>query len=133
MLDRQSAARPSLFSLSEADIERRKTIVDLSGEDISRIATLKDVVSQEGDRYTEDFFRYLTSSAKRQPCSAGAMHSAEAKRRERNISALTIAVYDRAYVEQRVALALLYSRADSRPGPFWGHSITCWERSAMTS
>jgi hypothetical protein len=59
MLDTQSVARPSQFSLSEADTERRKIIVDLTPEDISRIATLKEIVAQEGDRYTEDFFRYL--------------------------------------------------------------------------
>jgi rsbT co-antagonist protein RsbR len=59
MLDTQSVAHPSQFFLSEADIERRKIIVDLTPEDISRIATLKEIVTQEGDRYTEDFFHYL--------------------------------------------------------------------------
>ena len=59
MLDTQSVARPSQFSLSEADIVRRKIIVDLTPEDISRIATSKETVTRERDRYTEDFFHYL--------------------------------------------------------------------------
>lgn len=121
MLDQQSAARPSLFSLSEVDIERRKTIVNLSSEDISRIATLKDVVSQEGDRYTEDFFRYLHELGEAPALFGRRDALAEAKRRKReHLTALTNAVYDRAYVEQRVALALLYSRCGLETRAFLG-------------
>jgi hypothetical protein len=56
MLDQQSPPRSSQFSLSEADIARRKVIADLTPEDVSRILTLKDIFTHESDRYTEDFF-----------------------------------------------------------------------------
>jgi rsbT co-antagonist protein RsbR len=121
MLDQQSSPRSSQLSLSEADIERRKIIVDLSREDIARILTLKDIVTKEGDRYTEDFFSYLRDLGEAPVLFGRREALAEAKHRKReHLTALTNGVYDRAYAEQRVALALLYSRYGLETRAFLG-------------
>jgi rsbT co-antagonist protein RsbR len=121
MLDQQSLPRSSQFWLSDADIERRKIIADLSNEDIARIATLKDVVAQEGDRYTDGFFRYLHDLGEAPALFGRRDVLVEAKRRKReHLTALTTAVYDRTYVEQRVALALLYSQCGLETRAFLG-------------
>jgi rsbT co-antagonist protein RsbR len=121
MLDQQSLPRSSQFSRSDADIERRKTIVGLTSEDLSRIATLKDIVAKEGDRYTEEFFRYLRDLGEAPALFGRREVLAEAKQRKReHLGALTATVYDRGYVEQRVALALLYSRHGLETRAFLG-------------
>ncbi|MBV8696379.1 MAG: STAS domain-containing protein [Bradyrhizobium sp.] len=120
MLDQQSL-RSSQFSLDDADIERRKIIVDLAAEDISRITTLKGVIAQEGDRYTEDFFRYLRDLGEAPALFGRRDALAEAKRWKReHLTALTNGVYDQTYVEQRAALALLYSRYGLETRAFLG-------------
>jgi len=121
MLDQQSLSRSSQFSLSDADIERRKIIVDLTAQDISRITALKDIVTQEGERYTEDFFRYLRDLGEAPGLFARRDAFAEAKRRKReHLTAITNATYDHAYAEQRIALALLYSRYGLETRAFLG-------------
>src|SRR5690349_21930862 len=121
MLDQQSLSRSSHFSPSDADIERRKIVVDLAADDISRITTLKDLIAQEGDRYTEEFFRYLRDLGEAPALFGRRDALAEAKRRKReHLTAMTSGVYDRAYVEQRAALALLYSRYGLETRAFLG-------------
>ncbi|HTO63112.1 MAG TPA: protoglobin domain-containing protein [Bradyrhizobium sp.] len=121
MLDQQSLPSSFQFSLRDADIERRKIIVDLAAEDISRITALKDVIAQEGDRYTDDFFRYLRDLGEAPALFGRRDAFAEAKRRKReHLTALTNGVYDQAYVEQRAALALLYSRYGLETRAFLG-------------
>lgn len=111
MLDKQSTLRSSFISLSDAEIERRKAIVDLTAEDVARIATLKDLISQEGDRYTEDFFRYLRNLGEAPALFARRDALEDARRRQRDhLLAWASTEYDRAYVEQRIALGLLYSQ-----------------------
>jgi rsbT co-antagonist protein RsbR len=110
MLDQQSPFRYSQFSLSEADIERRKIIADLTSDDISRILTLKDIFN-ESDRYTEDFFSYLRELGEAPALFGRRDALAEAKRRQRDhLAGWASTNYGRDYVEERIALGLLYSQ-----------------------
>src|SRR5262249_33383061 len=111
MLDQQSPLRSSPISLADAEIERRKIIVDLKTDDISRIATLKDLITQEGDRYTDLFFHYLRDLGEAPALFGRRDALAEAKRRQRDHLAGWMDMnYGRDYVEQRIALGLLYSQ-----------------------
>jgi rsbT co-antagonist protein RsbR len=111
MLDQPSVPRSSQFSLSEADIERRKVIADVTAEDISHKLTLKDILTQESDRYTADFFRYLRELGKAQALFGWRDALAEAKRRQRNhLAGWASTEYGRDYVEQRIAFGLLDSQ-----------------------
>ena len=121
MLDQQFPSRSSQFSLSEAEIERRKAIVDLTSDDFSRIAPLRDIVTQEGDRYTEDFFRYLRDLGEAPALFGRRDVLAEAKRLKReHLTAMTGPLFDQAYAEQRITLALLYSRYGLQTRAFLG-------------
>ncbi|MBK3664406.1 STAS domain-containing protein [Bradyrhizobium diazoefficiens] len=111
MLDQQSRLQSSSIPLTEAEVDRRKRIVDLSGEDISRIVTLRNMVAEQTDRYVDAFFRYLDDLGEAPALFGKREVLEEAKRRKReHLAAMTAAQYDRGYVEQRIALALLYSR-----------------------
>lgn len=111
MSDQQSRLQSSSIPLTEAEVDRRKRIVDLSGEDISRILTLRNMVAEHTDRYVDAFFRYLDDLGEAPALFGKREILEEAKRRKReHLAAMTAAQYDRNYVEQRVALALLYSR-----------------------
>jgi rsbT co-antagonist protein RsbR len=121
MLDELSTLRSSLISLTDAEIERRKIIVGLSAEDVIRIATLKELIARGGDRYTEDFFGYL-ADLREAPAMFGKREVLdEARRRKRaHLTAMAAAEYDRAYVEQRIVLAMLYSQHNLEPRAFLG-------------
>lgn len=111
MSDQQSRLQSSSIPLTEAEVDRRKRIVDLSGDDISRILTLRNMVAEHTDRYVDAFFRYLDDLGEAPALFGKREILEEAKRRKReHLAAMTAAQYDRNYVEQRVALALLYSR-----------------------
>lgn len=111
MSDQQSRLQSSSIPLTDAEVDRRKTIVDLSGDDISRILTLRNMVAEHTDRYVDAFFRYLDDLGEAPALFGKREILEEAKRRKReHLAAMTAAQYDRNYVEQRVALALLYSR-----------------------
>jgi rsbT co-antagonist protein RsbR len=111
MLDEQSELRWSPISLTDADIERRKAIVELAGDDLSRIAGLRDLIEEHVDRYTDSFFRHLHALGEAPALFGKRSVLDEARRRKReHLMALTSAEYDRPYVEQRIALALLYSQ-----------------------
>ncbi|QQO12877.1 STAS domain-containing protein [Bradyrhizobium diazoefficiens] len=111
MSDQQSRLQSSSIPLNEAEVDRRKRIVDLSGEDISRIVTLRNMVAEHTSRYVDAFFRHLDDLGEAPALFGKREVLEEAKRRKReHLAAMTAAQYDRNYVEQRVALALLYSR-----------------------
>jgi rsbT co-antagonist protein RsbR len=109
MLDQPSVPRSSQFSLSEADIERRKVIADVTA--ISHKLTLKDIFTQESDRCTADFFRYLRELGEAQALFGRRDALAEARRRQRNhLAGWASTEYGRDDVEQRIAFGLLYSQ-----------------------
>jgi rsbT co-antagonist protein RsbR len=111
MLDKQPVLRSSPIPLTDAEIERRKTIVELTAEDLSRIATLKELVTQESERYSELFFGYLRKLGEGALLFGRRDVLEEAKRRQRDhLIALTSTDYGVSYVEQRIALAMLYSQ-----------------------
>lgn len=111
MSDQQSRLQLSSIPLTDAEVDRRKRIVDLSGEDISRIVTLRNMVAEHTNRYVDAFFRYLDDLGEAPALFGKREVLEEAKRRKReHLAAMTAAQYDRNYVEQRIALALLYSR-----------------------
>ena len=94
------------------DIERRKHFVALKSDDAGRIATIKDAIARHIDEHAGAFFSYLSQFEE----SAGLFRNAdllrEAKRlKQEHLLAMVGGDYDKAYVEQRVKLGALYSRA----------------------
>jgi rsbT co-antagonist protein RsbR len=99
------------LSIAEDDIEHRKKIVGLGDDDLARIATLKDVVVQGAGAYSEVFFDHLVRIGEAPALFARREALQEAKRLKRDhLVAMAAGHYGRQYVEQRIALGMLYSR-----------------------
>lgn len=112
---------PATFSLAPHEIDRRKKIVGLGQEDIARIVSAKSVVLKRVDDYTEAFFGYLANLGEATALFNRREALNEAKRRKReHVIALVAGEYGSDYVEQRIALAVLYSRYGLETSAFLG-------------
>lgn len=94
------------------DVERRKRFVALKSDDISRIAAIKQAVAGHIDEHASAFFNYLSQFEE----GAGLFRNPdllrEAKRlKQEHLLAMVGGDYEESYVEQRVKLGALYSRA----------------------
>jgi rsbT co-antagonist protein RsbR len=94
------------------DVERRRKIVDLGHEDIARILTIKSVMTENLDRFTDAFFDHLShlEEAASLLRNATALETAKKLKRE-HLIAMVQGEYGSAYAEQRVRLGLLYASA----------------------
>jgi rsbT co-antagonist protein RsbR len=99
------------LEISAQDAERRKQFVGLERSDLARIASIKDLVTRKADDFTEVFFDRLRSIPEAAPLFARADVLGEAKRLKRDhLIAMVGGTYDKAYVDQRLALGMLYGR-----------------------
>lgn len=106
----QQRGHGHLIEVGEFDIERRKVFVGLGAEDLARIAAVKDMVVKRVDEHTAVFFDFLSGLPEAAGLSRKRHLVDEAKRLKReHIIAMVGGNYDRSYVEQRIALAALYS------------------------
>lgn len=111
----------SPIPVTEQAVERRKKIVGLDTADIARIVSAKDVLLRRVDDYTEAFFNYLADLGEAPALFARRDVLDEAKRRKReHVIVLAAGNYGSAYVEQRIALGLLYSRYGLDTSAFLG-------------
>jgi rsbT co-antagonist protein RsbR len=100
------------LEISAQDVERRKQFVGLDRSDLARIATIKDIVARKADDFTEVFFDRLRSIPEAAALFARADVLGEAKRLKRDhLIAMVSGTYDKAYVDQRLALGMLYGKA----------------------
>jgi rsbT co-antagonist protein RsbR len=94
------------------DLERRKAFVDLQTADGDRLAEIRDWMARNADRFAAAFFGHLEAipEAASVFSSRATLESAKRLKRE-HIIAMAQSRYDQEYYDQRVRLALLYSRA----------------------
>jgi rsbT co-antagonist protein RsbR len=92
------------------DVERRRKIVDLGHEDVARILTIKSVMTENLDRFTDTFFDYLGHLEEAAPLlkNSTALETARRLKRE-HLIAMVQGEYGSAYAEQRVRLGVLYA------------------------
>jgi rsbT co-antagonist protein RsbR len=109
------------LGLDEANIERRKKIVGLDKSDLSRIATIKDIVLQHADDYVAAFFGHLSGleEAKGLMVSKPLLDRANQLKRE-HLVAMVSGEYGLKYAEQRLELAVLYAAASLETRAFLG-------------
>jgi rsbT co-antagonist protein RsbR len=98
--------------LTPQSIERRKRVVALTPEDLKRISAIKDTVLENLDELAGSFFAYLGGLEEGRVLVAdqGLLERARQLKTE-HLSAMVGGEYGLEYVEQRVKLGLLYSRA----------------------
>src|SRR5690349_56057 len=98
--------------LTPQSIERRKRIVSLSADDLRRIASVKDVILQNLDELAGTFFAYLggLEEARRLVNNHELLERARQLKVE-HLAAMVQGDYGQDYVEQRIKLGVLYSKA----------------------
>jgi len=106
------ALDPQRLQLSDHEIERRKVFVGLEPDDLTRIAAVKNLVVKRTSDYTAAFFKHLGTLEE----AAGLIKKRdmleEAKRQKHeHLVAMVSGNYGKDYVEQRIRLGLLYSKA----------------------
>ncbi len=100
------------LQLNTHDIERRKAFVDFRPDDLSRIAAIKDLVVDNADRYGVTFFDHLAGIEEAAGLTRNRNLLEQAKRlKHEHLIAMVQGDYGREYMEQRVRLGVLYSRA----------------------
>jgi len=94
------------------DVERRRRFVNLQPIDLEHIAELKEDVLKHLDEHVEAFFSYLDALPEAGGLFPGSDMRAEAIRLKRDhLTAMVGGEYGKDYVEQRVTLGIVYSRA----------------------
>jgi rsbT co-antagonist protein RsbR len=99
------------MGVTQENIERRKQLVGLCAEDLTRIAAAKEVVVANVDRYVSAFFDFLAAFEEARPLFAKRETVERARRlKAEHLVAMVGSDYGTTYVEQRIELGLLYSR-----------------------
>jgi rsbT co-antagonist protein RsbR len=112
MASTQSIVHSRALEITDEEIERRKKFVGLEPIDIERIVSTKEILTAKVDGFADLFFQFLKGIAEAAPLFEHGDMVAEAKRLKReHLIAMAEGRYDKAYVEQRLRLALIYSKA----------------------
>jgi rsbT co-antagonist protein RsbR len=99
------------MGLTAQNIEHRKKYVGLGPDDLRRIASIKDLVQKRAEEFTSVFFASLSSLDEAKTLLTSRELLDRARRQElEHLIAMVGGEYGPKYVEQRVALARLYSR-----------------------
>lgn len=100
------------MGINEHDVARRRRIVGLESRDVDQIATLKPLVLSRIDELTQLFFDYLSSLEEGRALMTNRALVDRARQLKRDhLIAMVGGDYSHTYVEQRLELALLYSKA----------------------
>jgi rsbT co-antagonist protein RsbR len=106
-------AQPGAHSLNfrGREVERRRRFVDLGHEDVARMSTIKAVMSENLERFTDAFFDYLSHIEEAAPLFKNRAVLEEAKKLKReHLVAMVQGEYGSNYAEQRVRLGELYGK-----------------------
>jgi rsbT co-antagonist protein RsbR len=108
----QDLLDPHILAIADRDVDRRRRFVDLQPADIERIVAVKDEVIDHLDEHVEAFFGFLQSIEEGAELFASKAALEHAKRLKReHLTALVGGTYGRPYLEQRLELGVLYSKA----------------------
>ena len=111
MASTQSIVHSRALEITDQDIARRKAFVGLEPVDIERIVSIKDLVVGKADDLSDVFFTFLRRIEEAAPLFERADLLTEAKRLKReHLIAMVQGKYDKAYVDQRLQLGMLYCK-----------------------
>jgi rsbT co-antagonist protein RsbR len=119
----------NLTEIADFALEQRKRFVDLQNEDIARIIAVKDMVLLHAAEHAGAFFTHLSTLPEAADLFRNRNLLEQAKRRKQeHLAAMAGGQYDRGYVEQRIELGVLYSKAQLDVRIFLG-AFHCMMRS----
>ena len=108
----QLTRNDSLIAVAEFAPEQRRRFVDLQEEDLARIAAIKDLLARHADEHAAAFFNYLSKLPEAAALFKNRNLLDQVKQRKHaHIIAMAAGNYDRNYIEQRIELGVLYSKA----------------------
>jgi rsbT co-antagonist protein RsbR len=100
------------MGLTDEDVARRRQIVALGPDDLARISSLRDLIMSRLDELVSVFFDYLASLEEGRPVVNTPATAQRIRQRKReHLIAMVHTDYGSPYVEQRLELAMLYSKA----------------------
>src|SRR5262249_27181952 len=100
------------MGLSEPNIERRRKYVALGPDDYGQIASIKEIVLHHAEEALPSFFNYLSALEEARALFANRELAERVRFLQReHIVSMVQGDYGLPYVEQRLTLGLLYSRA----------------------
>lgn len=109
------------MAINEANIERRKKAVGFGSDDLSRIAAIKDVVSQNIEKYAATFFEHLSGlDDAKGLCSSQDLLDKARRLKSEHLAAMVGGEYGIGYVEQRMKLGTLYNKVGLEQRSFLG-------------
>lgn len=121
MADDYALTDKHLRDVAGYDVARRRRHVDLLPDDLARIAEIKAAVLDHVDEHVEAFFGYLAKAPEAEMLFQRRNLLEDARRLKReHLVAMVAGEFDRAYVEQRIALGALYSKVQLDPRVFLG-------------
>jgi rsbT co-antagonist protein RsbR len=109
------------IKITDEDIVARKKYVDLKADDLKRVALLKETVTRNADSFVDGFFDFLRDFPEAKGLFESPKILTEARRLKKDhLVNLTQGEYGRPYVEERIKLGQLYSRAGLDTNLFLG-------------
>jgi rsbT co-antagonist protein RsbR len=109
------------MDLNPESIERRLRFVGLSDDDMNRIASIRSIVTECIDELTQGFFDYLGQFEEARTLSARPELLERARQlKKEHLLDIVGGHYGVDYVEKRMTLALIYSKAGIEPRLFLG-------------
>jgi rsbT co-antagonist protein RsbR len=99
------------MELTEDNVARRQRAVGLEAPDLARISSVKDLLLNQLDELTNVFFDHLADMEEGRVVTGNRVAAERARQlKKAHLQAMVQADYGRAYVTQRVELAMLYSK-----------------------
>ncbi len=97
--------------IDAADVERRKMFVGLTEADLANLAAIKPLIAKNLDTLVDAFFTHLAPLPEAKVLIGYKQLTDQAKALKRaHLTAMVEGRYDLEYVEERIALGLLYGR-----------------------
>jgi rsbT co-antagonist protein RsbR len=111
MAEKLSPSQKRNLQLDSRDVDQRKKYVGLDPDDLTRLASIKDLVVPKVDEFTAVFFDFLRTVDEAAALFRNPQTLEEAKRLKReHLIGMVGGEYGIAYVDQRIRLGMLYSK-----------------------
>ncbi len=116
-----STADSHIRDVAEFSVTERHALVGLEADDVARITTVRDAILPRVDAIASAFFERLAASTAAADLFRRRSLVDDARRMKRaHLIAMVSGDYGRAYIEERIELGLLYSRAGLDGRSFMG-------------
>jgi rsbT co-antagonist protein RsbR len=99
------------MGITDEAVARRRRLVGLEAQDLARISSVKALILSRIEELTAVFFDYLAGMEEGRPVTGNRVALERAKQLKReHLRAMVHPEYDAAYANQRIELAMLYSK-----------------------